>query len=52
MAGWDLFATEMVQYLVKAVVLGAIIVAAIFAGAGIRKAVNKKKENQNTASEQ
>lgn len=52
MAGWDLFATELVQYLVKAVVLGAILIAGIFAGVGIRKAVNKKKENQNTASEQ
>ncbi|MDE7367381.1 MAG: hypothetical protein K2N24_08510 [Lachnospiraceae bacterium] len=52
MTGWDLFATELVQYSVKAVVLGAIIVAAIFAGVGIRKAVIKKKENQNTASEQ
>lgn len=52
MAGWDLFATELVQYLIKAVVLGAIIVAAIFAGTGIRKSVIKKKEKQNTASEQ
>lgn len=52
MAGWDLFATELVQYLVKAVALGVILIAGIFAGVGIRKAVNKKKENQNTASEQ
>ncbi len=51
MAGWDLFATELVQYLVKAIVLLAVMVGAIFAGIGIRKAVNKKKENQDTASE-
>lgn len=52
MAGWELLTTELVQYSVKAVVLGAIIIAGIFAGVGIRKAVNKKKENQNTASGQ
>lgn len=52
MAGWDLFATELVQYLVKAIVLSATIVAAVFAGIGIRKAVNKKKEKQDTVSNQ
>lgn len=51
MAGWDLLAAELVQYLVKAIVLLAVMVGAIFAGIGIRKTVNKKKENQDTASE-
>lgn len=52
MAGLDLFATELVQYLIKAVVLLIVIVAAVCAGAGIRKAVNKKKDNQETVSEE
>lgn len=51
MEGWDLLAAEFVQYLIKAIVLLAVMVGAIFTGIGIRKAVNKKKENQDTASE-
>ena len=51
MEGMDLFLTELVQYSVKAVALLAIMVAAIFAGIGIRKMVNKKKENQDATAE-
>lgn len=51
MAGWDLFAAELVQYAVKAIVLLIIMIAGIFAGIGIRKAVKKKKEKQDTVSE-
>ena len=51
MTGFDLFTAELLQYLIKAVVLLAVIVAAVFTGVGIRKAVNKKKEKQDTGSE-
>lgn len=51
MSGWELFTTELVQYSVKAIALGVILVAAIFAGIALRKAVKNKKENQDTASE-
>jgi hypothetical protein len=47
MTGWQAFGTEFVQYLIKAVVLGITIVAAVFAGAGIHKAVDKKKNHNN-----
>ncbi len=50
MEGMDLFLNELVQYSVKAVSLLAVIVAGVFAGIAIRKAVNKKKENQNSAN--
>ncbi|MBQ8147783.1 MAG: hypothetical protein IJ040_03225 [Lachnospiraceae bacterium] len=49
MEGLDLFLTELVQYSVKAVVLLAVIVVAVFAGVGVRKLVNKKKEKQESA---
>ncbi|MBO5237590.1 MAG: hypothetical protein J6B50_02280 [Lachnospiraceae bacterium] len=49
MEGMDLFLTELVQYSVKAVSLLAIMVAGIFVGVKIRKIVNKKKEQQETA---
>lgn len=52
MTGLDLFTAELVQYLIKAVVLLIVIVAAVFAGVGIRKAVSKKKDNQETVSEE
>ncbi len=52
MTGWDAFSAELVQYVIKAVILCAVIVAAVFVGSGIRKAVNKKKENQETTTEQ
>lgn len=51
MTGWGAFGAELIQYLIKAVVLGAVIVAAVFAGSGIRKAVNKKKEKRDTTAE-
>lgn len=51
MTGFDLFTAELLQYLIKAVMLLAVIVAAVFTGVGIRKAVNKKKEKQDTGSE-
>lgn len=46
MMGWSAFGAELLQYLIKAVVLCIVIVAAVFAGAGIRKAVTKKKNNK------
>lgn len=49
MEGLDLFLTELVQYSVKAVVLLAVIVVAVFAGVGVRKLVNKMKEKQKSA---
>lgn len=50
MEGLDLFATELVQYLFKILILGATIVAAVFTGIGIRKAINKKKQQQETTA--
>lgn len=49
MTGWDAFLTEFVQYAVKALILGGTIVGAVFAGIGIRKSVNKKKEKETRA---
>lgn len=46
MTGLDLFLGELAQYSFKAVVLLLAIVLAVVAGAKIRKAVNKKKEQK------
>lgn len=46
MTGWSAFATEFIQYALKVLILGATIVGAVFAGIGIRKTVNKKKEKE------
>lgn len=46
--GWGAFGAELLQYVIKAVVLLAAIVGAVFAGAGIRKAVDKKKQEKET----
>ena len=46
--GWSAFGAELGMYLFKAVVLIATIVAAVFAGAGIRKAKNKKNESKES----
>ena len=46
----NLFLNELAEYSVKAVLLLAVIVAGVFAGIAIRKAVNKKKENQNSTN--
>ncbi len=49
MTGWEAFFAEFVQYVVKAIILGGTIVGAVFAGIGIKKAVNKKKEKETSA---
>ena len=43
MTGWEALGIEAGQYLFKVAVLGITMIAAVFAGAGIRKAVDKKK---------
>ena len=48
MTGWSAFATEFIQYVLKALILGATIVGAVFAGIGIRMTVNKKKEKETS----
>lgn len=52
MEGFDLFLTELGQYGFKAIVLSLTIVAAIFAGIGIRKIVNKKKAEKEASVQQ
>ena len=48
MTGWSAFGAELGMYVIKAVVLIATIVAAVFAGAAIRKAKNKKSEQEES----
>ena len=52
MEGFDLFLTELGQYGFKAIVLSLTIVAAVFAGIGIRKIVNKKKAEKEASVQQ
>ncbi len=52
MEGLDLFLTELGQYGFKAIVLSLTIVAAVFAGIGIRKIVNKKKAGKEASAQQ
>ncbi len=49
--GWGAFGAELLRYVISAIVLLATIVAAVFAGAGIRKAVDKKKLEKESVKE-